>query len=390
MLNGGNLLAIAGGYWLLCRLPEGHRRLKDPASVLYVLAGICAAALTAASFGSVADPILFDGTPLGGFTYWGATELVNMIAFLPMLLALPSRGAAGEAWAEWRAAGFRSGLLRLLPIAVLVLSGAVSVLIGGPGAVAFPVPILLWCAVTYPVFATACLCFCYVVWSLLSISSGMMQVAVDFASRPVLLSTRVGVALVALAPLAVSIVMAARNDLVARLRHVAHHDPLTGLPNRAAFFARAPLALDAALRRSLPVACLMLDIDHFKAVNDTHGHRGGDDVLRRFADVLASGVRQRDVFARLGGEEFVVLLPDCDADTAIAVARRISEGFASAPIQLGDGKQIRVTISIGAAQAASPCGIDELLANADAALYRAKLNGRNRIERFSASESAAG
>lgn len=378
MLNTGNLLAVAGGYVVLRLLSSQHRRLRTPDSVLYVLAAMCSAALCAATFGSMADPVLFGGTPMGGFTYWGATELVNMIAFLPMLLALPSREVLAKAWQGFRNTAWNQRVTGLLPVVALVMSCIGGVVVGGPGAVAFPVPMLLWCAVSYPVFVTACLCFCYVVWALLSISTGVMNVAVDFASRDVLLSTRVGVALVALAPLAVASAMSARNDAMLRLHHIAHHDPLTGLPNRGAFFSRASEILGKSSKK--PMAVLMLDIDHFKAVNDTYGHRAGDEVLRHFAIRLADGLRQQDIPARLGGEEFAVLIPDADGEAALAVARRISEGLSSSPVQLSDGRAIRATVSIGMALAVSPRSIDELLAQADEALYRAKLNGRNRVE----------
>lgn len=155
-------------------------------------------------------------------------------------------------------------------------------------------------------------------------------------------------------------------------------DPLTGAANRRHFFERADEHLAMIRRRLAPLSVLVADLDHFKAINDSRGHAGGDTALRLFADTCRTALRPMDVLGRLGGEEFGVLLPDTSASGAVAVAERLRAAVAA----LAAGGAGPMTVSIGVAEV--PVGadsIDPTLAAADGALYRAKANGRNRVER---------
>jgi two-component system cell cycle response regulator len=163
------------------------------------------------------------------------------------------------------------------------------------------------------------------------------------------------------------------------LRFEAMHDSLTGLLNRGAVLEQLNKELVRASRRGAPVAVLMGDLDHFKNINDNHGHAAGDAVLRETSRRLKAGVRAYDSVGRLGGEEFIAVLPECDAKTGLSVASRLCRSLAETPTQYG-GAAISHTISIGVAatdQFGSAHG-DELIRAADAALYRAKHAGRCR------------
>jgi two-component system, cell cycle response regulator len=140
--------------------------------------------------------------------------------------------------------------------------------------------------------------------------------------------------------------------------------------------------MERALRNDSSVALLMIDLDHFKRVNDTHGHLVGDAVLRDVADLLLSGVRGSDFVGRFGGEEFLVVLPDTDDDGAASFAERIRERVDAHDFPGRDGAPpLRMTASIGVATfpAALIESVEDLFARADAALYRAKADGRNRV-----------
>ncbi|MFS2021506.1 GGDEF domain-containing protein, partial [Massilia sp. CT11-108] len=191
----------------------------------------------------------------------------------------------------------------LAPLAAFAGSLWLETQLGGPGVISFPIPAMLWCALTYSLFATAGITLLFSMWTLLAIASGMLAIGAAVDTPQAVMSLRVGVTLTALAPLAVASVMVARNELLARLRHAASHDPLTQVLNRGGFMARADTVQAAAV--------LMMDIDFFKKVNDTHGHAAGDEVLTHFARVAAGCLRAGDVLGRLGGEEFAVLLPGC-------------------------------------------------------------------------------
>lgn len=172
-----------------------------------------------------------------------------------------------------------------------------------------------------------------------------------------------------------------RKRLEAELQALATTDPLTGLPNRRHFLTLLAQEMSRLQRHNAPPATLlMLDLDHFKLVNDNHGHAAGDAVLRRFASLLRERLRKTDLSGRLGGEEFAVLLFATDPAGAREFAESLREQVAADEIAFGDTR-LRVTVSIGMAQLLpEDASTDVVLARADAALYRAKVNGRNRVE----------
>ncbi|MCE9660625.1 MAG: GGDEF domain-containing protein [Burkholderiales bacterium] len=167
--------------------------------------------------------------------------------------------------------------------------------------------------------------------------------------------------------------------LLADLRHRARHDDLTGLLNRRAIEEGIEAQIRRSLRSGEPFSVLMLDLDHFKSVNDRFGHGVGDRALKHVAQSLKSGVREIDALARIGGEEFVALMPGATLAAVAPVADRLREQLAAHPLMLDD-KAVPVTVSIGIAQW-SEAGEDmsRLLVRADAALYQAKQLGRNRV-----------
>jgi diguanylate cyclase (GGDEF)-like protein len=163
------------------------------------------------------------------------------------------------------------------------------------------------------------------------------------------------------------------------LARLAREDPLTGLPNRRAFDEALARELARADRSGAPLAAVALDVDHFKRVNDGHGHAAGDAVLAAVARRAASALRAGDLLARIGGEEFAALLPGADLPAAAEVAERIRAAVGGAAIEVG-GVALPVTVSLGcAAREAGEAG-PGLLARADARLYAAKAGGRNRVE----------
>ncbi|RDC71149.1 diguanylate cyclase [Rhodovulum sp. 12E13] len=162
-------------------------------------------------------------------------------------------------------------------------------------------------------------------------------------------------------------------------------DPLTGLPNRRYALSHLGRVAERAARRGSGFAALVLDLDHFKQVNDAHGHAAGDSVLRAVADRLQRGLRAVDLLARIGGEEFLAVLPDTGRDGARTVAERLRSAVAALPVPLPGGGSVAPTVSIGLAcvdagpPGGSPTDVDTLIERADRALYRAKSAGRDRV-----------
>ena len=166
--------------------------------------------------------------------------------------------------------------------------------------------------------------------------------------------------------------------LLDQLERQAMSDTLTGLPNRRAFEAEATRMVARARRSASAITVGVADIDHFKKVNDQHGHAVGDGVLGAVSAVIAQAARATDFVARIGGEEFGLLFPDAMPDTARAVAERMRHAVADFPVFTSNGEQLHVTISIGLAPFEGE--LTAALSKADSALYAAKNGGRNRVE----------
>jgi len=163
-----------------------------------------------------------------------------------------------------------------------------------------------------------------------------------------------------------------------QIRRVAHHDPLTGLPNRALLMDRLEQALVRARRDGSSVGVLNVDLDHFKRINDEHGHAAGDTVLRAFAQAGQAALRATDVLARWGGEEFLVLLPDTAMPPAVTGMERLREQIAAQRIEVGEGVKVSITVSIGLTGHHRGDTLADTLQRADRLLYQAKSEGRNR------------
>jgi diguanylate cyclase len=168
--------------------------------------------------------------------------------------------------------------------------------------------------------------------------------------------------------------------MIDALCELSSRDPLTGLSNRRQFELALASEIDRVARAGEPALVLMIDIDHFKKVNDTHGHSAGDQVLKAVARALHDCIRPMDTVARFGGEEFAMILPNCPPSFGLTVAERVRTKVQERTVAIATGQQVQVTISIGGAfapqwvRSSAPLWIER----ADQQLYRAKAEGRNR------------
>lgn len=178
-----------------------------------------------------------------------------------------------------------------------------------------------------------------------------------------------------------------RKTLEDKLTTFARIDDLTQVYNRRYFYEEAEKQLMLAHRYQRPAAALVLDLDRFKQINDTYGHRAGDEVLKHFAQICRDTIRVTDIIGRTGGEEFAILLPETDQASALQLAERIRATVASASLQL-QGATLSYSVSIGVAvKQAENMHVQELLSQADKALYAAKEAGRNHIQIYTAEKS---
>ena len=168
----------------------------------------------------------------------------------------------------------------------------------------------------------------------------------------------------------------------AQMEFLAMHDSLTGLFNRRAIQEFAEAELKRATRTSAPISVLLMDLDHFKSVNDQHGHTAGDQALRLFAEILQESIRLYDRIGRWGGEEFLCVMPNTPPGTAVQAAERIRSAVVDASLALPGGETLGLSVSIGVAGVLKTdelLKVDKLVSASDEALYRAKHEGRNRI-----------
>jgi len=182
--------------------------------------------------------------------------------------------------------------------------------------------------------------------------------------------------------ISIAFILLAMAKECTELRHrtAAMVDPLTGIANRRAFLQDAALLAKRHMGNPRPSTVLLIDLDHFKSMNDRFGHAVGDRVLEIFADTARQTVRSNDLIGRFGGEEFAAVLSDIPQDKAFAMAERLRSAFAQAAQDV-DGRPVAATVSIGMVQCEGPLfDVPGLLSQADQALYFAKERGRNRIE----------
>ena len=170
-----------------------------------------------------------------------------------------------------------------------------------------------------------------------------------------------------------------KEKLEKHLKHLASTDPMTELLNRRSFFDICDRIMSRCIKNKQPLSCLIIDIDYFKAINDTYGHDIGDKVIQAIAKLMHENVRTGDFIGRMGGEEFAVLMPNTDMQSAYQISDRLRENIAKYKMSV-QGKSVSVTVSIGLASLKEgDKDIHTILKRSDTALYEAKESGRNRV-----------
>jgi len=233
---------------------------------------------------------------------------------------------------------------------------------------------------TYPYRVTAAIALTF---GACQLARGLYFLTLDTASSPTMFATSVSVLLLVVAAaimpiLSMSAMLMVHDALLADARDAANRDFLTGALSRQGFEALARRHIDRLQLQRRPLSLLILDLDHFKRINDTHGHAAGDAVLRAFVQMARAQSRPTDVLGRIGGEEFAMLLPDTDCDSAMQLADRLRKGADAQTVTIG-AQVCRYSLSGGVAACQAGESFDRLSARADHALYDAKHQGRNRI-----------
>ena len=384
LLTAGNLIGVAGGVLVAKHIPDRHYCPQQTHGMPGMLLVILAASLSAGYVGMVAYPALIGGSFWEGWLYWCVTELVNYIAFLPVVLTAPLIEL--KPLKHWHVRRGSITPLSLLPGLSVVALCVAGIFIDGPAALTIPVIALLWCSFSYSIFTTALLTLFFCIWTLMALSLGYLSLGTNLSGWNHLMSWRTGVSVIALVPIIVASYNLNRLRQLQHLQWAASHDTLTGAWNRGAFYEHLQTAAGSSSSR--PLALLMMDLDHFKTINDQYGHTAGDKALRHFCDVVQHCIRDTDVLGRMGGEEFAVLLTDCPEDELAIIAERIRFTLKINPITLTDQSLVTICFSAGGALTnATEVDPDRLLEQADTALYKAKRNGRDRLVQYREADS---
>lgn len=384
-MSASNLLGVAAGWVYLRRQGSSTLDFKRQHSVLHLLAGSTLAALGSAVPGTLASAHIFDSAVWPTLQRWFAGELFDMLLILPVILAAP-RGWMWHWHWHWRPLIHALSRPPRLPLLALVVSIALVYALHGPGSVGYLVPALVWCAMSYGVWGTALL-------TLLACTSATAMLlatgVVGFSQRLIQDATsfQIGMALISLAPITVSVAHQLRARALSKLRFALNHDELTNALSRRTLMERGSRLVHRLAMEGGRMAVLMADMDHFKRINDTYGHAQGDAVLRHFTTLVLHNLRAQDLFGRIGGEEFALLLPGATAEQAMAVAERINRQMREHPFGQRNGAPLYATVSMGL-RAAHPLqpgdSLEKLLSDADAALYDAKRGGRDQIREHTA------
>lgn len=370
-LNLCNLAGVVAGFALYRFIGQTRPWLERVQSLTLLAALIVAASAAAAVAGGFANAALHGQPWEECATRWFVGEFLNYMSVMPAVLTAPTLTYLRRIQRRREASAL---LRRTVPAAALLALGLILVwFVGGAGAITFATPALVVAALMTGVFVTSLFILTTTVWMLILTADGHLGIPGLDHAMPVTLSVIIGLSFLAIAPVAVACVTNERRTALAALRRAVAHDDLTGALRRDEFYRRVQnLTRDWGAGSA---AIMMLDLDHFKSLNDTYGHSAGDAALERFADDVRSQLRGGHLFARLGGEEFAVYLRDTSEDHAFALADSIRIGQynrATEPLT-GHG----VTVSIGIATGSDT--VENLVVAADRALYDAKRQGRNRI-----------
>ncbi len=379
ILNTINLAGIAAGYLAFRSIFGAHIDFDQPFSIprlcLVALAAAAAQGLLGGAFAAATS----QQPPLTGALDWFSEGFLSYITLLPVVLGAPAFWR-GERRGHWRRLSLRRAARAWQPMALLGASLAASLLIGGGGAIAFPVLALSYCALRYRFFVTAVVVVLFTVWATQAAALGLLPILASPMDVQGLVSLRLATASIALAPLIIASVMAAHARALAQWRFMADSDSLTATLNPRGFRREAQSLLRRLHADRQPVAALMMDLDFFKQINDTYGHSAGDSALVAASNLLRRGLRKGDVCGRLGGEEFGVLLAQPSIEQARVAAERIRASIEARAIPTPGAEPIQLTASIGVSFAdPAPADLSSLLYSADQALYRAKRGGRNRV-----------
>ncbi|WP_174560753.1 GGDEF domain-containing protein [Acinetobacter bouvetii] len=365
-------------YWKL-----NYRNYNQGFTFLYLfticaLGGCLASALFAVSTIPYMPNTFMSTQRLGiDFGMWWAGEIVNCITILPLILFLPT--TIEEVRKNFKQISLRKlDYTKFLPLLAILISVSFTHVFVGPGALLYPLAALIWAALSYPIFTVAIInsIVCLVTYHSLT---DFYLLDSSNAYLTTTISVRIGLCMLGFAPLILCIITSNRRELYKKVLRLANYDSLTNTLNRRHFFEQGEKYLLDQKNNS--ISLIMFDLDHFKKMNDQYGHHVGDLLLQHFSQFVQDNIRTNELFARVGGEEFLILIMNTTLQESHAIAERIRLKAELTPMRLNQDELLFITTSIGITHHSLPTevSLQNMINQADQALYQSKTLGRNRI-----------
>lgn len=368
-INFSNMMLIVTVALLVARDKRLGKNKYEPVSALRLFNYCLLAALLCAIVGAIGSVSIdsLDFWPL--LADWFSEQFSTGVLIVPCMLTLAIPGVLPRFKAE-----------QMMPAIALIVSVIASVVIGGAGSLAFPLPALIWCAVRYTPQVTCLLTFVTGAVEVVLVANSVIDISVGSPfSIPQMFSARLGIATMAICPIMVSFSVAAINSLMKQVALRADFDFLTQVYSRSGLYEALK---SPSLKQTQHLTVMLLDIDYFKSINDNYGHECGDKVLSVFAQHIQKIVGDKGLVARMGGEEFAVAVPSVNPVDGLLMAEKIRKGVELQPFTWQQ-KTLYLTVSIGVGSGCASYrtltdDFNKLMVEADTCLYRSKKDGRNR------------
>lgn len=379
-LNSANLLYVMTTLALYIKFNAFIRSTHQGYFYLFLFSFCCIGALASSLFAALTLPLFNTKFALGSFWtdfgYWFTAEIQNALLLLPAIISAPHFSEFKQQLKEFKTQTVQESL----PLFAVIFSIAIGYYDAGPGSLLYPIAALIWCALSYRHFSVAIITSISCAFVIYHVSQNYLLLYPEqFLNNAI--SIRLGLIMMTIAPLTVSNINILRSKLIQELQHTIAHDELTSSLTRRQFLQSVQLLQQQATRSGQTTAFLMLDIDHFKQVNDSYGHQMGDRALQSCVHTIQSLLRPQDLLGRLGGEEFAIFMSNTDADAAYLCAEKIRLQISKTPIEYEPTQSFSIQISIGIYMCTPENQhlIEQLFKQADNALYEAKRQGRNQV-----------
>ena len=382
-----NFIAIYGSYYcyryfyLQQKHISNENLTKSTFPLLFstiIASGICAFAAVIFLL-NVPNTFMGHEHKLLSFLNWWSGELLNFVMIVPILITSPSMIKLKQTWLNVRMTLPNvTQLKHVLPFIAVIASCILTHLYFAPGALFYPLATMMWAATVYTLFSMSLITTVVCLTLYHSLSSIYFNSTETYFIYP-MISIRIGLIILGITTLYMCVMNIQRRKIFNKIEYLANYDSLTETLNRRQFIQLADQII--AREKNYPLSVMMIDIDHFKKLNDTYGHASGDLALHKFAHKIKSILRPDDLFCRIGGEEFSLLLQQTSKEQCLHIAERIRRNIEQLQVKTQHNQTITITLSMGVVHVEhlESFKLKDLLHRADEALYFSKQNGRNQV-----------